>query len=565
MTALSTLQIAKNALFASQAGIQVAANNIANADTPGYVREKLVQAPGPTQRIGGIATGTGVQVLGVVREVDRFLQERLWSASSDLGNGDVQEKVYLELEAAIGELTDSDISTAMTEFFNSINDVLNQPEDPAVRNLAILRGDGLASQLRSLDSRVQDLREMANERILNAATEVNKLVTEVATLNMQIIEIEQGGAIVSDAVGLRDKRDKALGELAQLVNIHVEEQATGAVNVFVGGDYLVFDGATQLINPVTVVNHGLAAAELRLSKSDATLRATSGELAGLLTARDDILLGFTDQLDSFTGTMIFEFNKLHTSGQGLSGYTEMLSEQRIENSNLPLDESGLPFTPVHGSFQVQVVNKETGATQTHDVFVRLNGLDDDTTYADLAQTLDDISGLSATITLEGQLRLESDSEGLEFVFGSDSSGVLAALGLGTFFTGTTAEDVQVQSALLEDAGKLAMSRGGVGVDTENGELLANLLTTPLVTRDNNSLAQLYDRWMGETSQASSLSRSVAEGYRSFQSTLEGEHLGLSGVSLDEEAINMMTYQRTFQAAAKVITTISEMLDLLVQL
>jgi flagellar hook-associated protein 1 FlgK len=565
MTALSTLQIAKNALFASQAGIQVAANNIANADTPGYVREKLVQAPGPTQRIGGIATGTGVQVLGVVREVDRFLQERLWSASSDLGNGDVQEKVYLELEAAIGELTDSDISTAMTEFFNSINDVLNQPEDPAVRNLAILRGDGLASQLRSLDSRVQDLREMANERILNAATEVNKLVTEVATLNMQIIEIEQGGAIVSDAVGLRDKRDKALGELAQLVNIHVEEQATGAVNVFVGGDYLVFDGATQLLKPVTVVNHGLAAAELRLSKSDATLRATSGELAGLLTARDDILLGFIDQLDTFTGTMIFEFNKLHTSGQGLSGYTEMLSEQRIENSNLPLDESGLPFTPVHGSFQVHVVNKETGATQTHDVFVRLNGLDDDTTFAGLAQKLDIIGGLSATITLEGQLQLESESEDLEFVFGNDSSGVLAALGLGTFFTGTTAEDIRVHAALLEDAGKLAMSHGGVGVDTENGELLANLLTTPLVTRDNNSLAQLYDRWMGETSQASSLSRSVAEGYRSFQSTLEGEHLGLSGVSLDEEAINMMTYQRTFQAAAKVITTISEMLDILVQL
>ena len=104
MTALSTLQIAKNALFASQAGIQVAANNIANADTPGYVREKLVQAPGPTQRIGGIATGTGVQVLGVVREVDRFLQVRLWSASSDLGNGDVEEKVYVELEAAIGEV-----------------------------------------------------------------------------------------------------------------------------------------------------------------------------------------------------------------------------------------------------------------------------------------------------------------------------------------------------------------------------------------------------------------------------------------------------------------------------
>ena len=77
MTLLSTLQIAKNTLFASQAGIQVAANNVANADTPGYIRERLVQTPGPTQRIGKLVTGTGVQVDGVVREVNRFLQERL--------------------------------------------------------------------------------------------------------------------------------------------------------------------------------------------------------------------------------------------------------------------------------------------------------------------------------------------------------------------------------------------------------------------------------------------------------------------------------------------------------
>ena len=150
MTLLSTLQIAKNTLFASQAGIQVAANNVANADTPGYIREKLVQTPGPTQRIGRLVTGTGVQVDGIVREVNRFLQERLWSAGSDLANGETQEKVYLNLETVVGELSDSDLSTAMTEFFNSLNDVLNQPEDPAVRNLAVLSGDSLATQIRVL-------------------------------------------------------------------------------------------------------------------------------------------------------------------------------------------------------------------------------------------------------------------------------------------------------------------------------------------------------------------------------------------------------------------------------
>ena len=169
--------------------------------------------------------------------------------------------------------------------------------------------------------------------------------------------------------------------------------------------------------------------------------------------------------------MIFEFNKVHASGQGLSGYTEMLSEQRIDNVNLPLDEAGLPFTPVHGSFQVQVINKKTGATQTHDVFVRLNGLDDDTTYDDLAhdagrdQRAFGHHHAGRTIAAgERVARTWSSS------FANDSSGVLAALGLDTFFSGTTAEDMRVQAALLRgcrQAGNESRGRRGGHARTAN--------------------------------------------------------------------------------------------------
>ena len=94
MTLLSTIQLAKNSLFTSQLGIQVASQNIANADTPGYVREKLNLATGPSQQIGRITLGSGVLTTGVVRQVDQFLQQRLWSASSDLGNGQVQRQTW---------------------------------------------------------------------------------------------------------------------------------------------------------------------------------------------------------------------------------------------------------------------------------------------------------------------------------------------------------------------------------------------------------------------------------------------------------------------------------------
>ena len=76
MTLLSTIQLAKNSLFTSQLGIQVASQNIANADTPGYVREKLLLATAPSQQIGQLTLGSGVMSIGVVREVDQFLQQR---------------------------------------------------------------------------------------------------------------------------------------------------------------------------------------------------------------------------------------------------------------------------------------------------------------------------------------------------------------------------------------------------------------------------------------------------------------------------------------------------------
>ncbi len=526
----------------------------------------MVVSPAPAQRLGGgIVAGSGVQVQGIVRQVDEFLQQRLRTAVSDMASGEAREQVYTDLESAIGELTDGDLSTALSSFFNSINDVLNQPEDPAVRNMAVLQGQSLSDQIRHLDAQIQDLREMTNDRVVHAAGDINQLVTEVARLNVQIIETEQGGTVVSDAVGLRDKRDKALEDLARIVNIQADEQATGAVNVFVGGDYLVFDGATQTVNVVSSVDRGLSAAELRLSNTDSELQASSGELAGLLDARDEVLAGFLDQLDSFTGTLIFEFNKLHASGQGISGYEEILSEHRIDNTTVPLDEVGLAFTPVHGSFEVGMINKTTGLTKTTEIQVQLNGMDDDTTYESLAAALDAIDGLSAEIQVNGQLLLKTTSSDLEFTFGDDTSGVLAALGINSFFTGTVGSDIRVRDSLLADPSKLAVSQGGVGADTLNGERMANLLTTPLETRNGSTLSQVYEKWMGETAQASALSQAVAEGYRSFQATLEGEHLGLSGVNLDEEAVNMLTYQRSYQAAARVISTISDLLETLVSL
>ena len=122
MSLFSSIQIANNALIAAQLGLQVTSNNVANANTPGYIRQSLVLTPAPTQRYGGLLLGLGVSVAAVKQQTDRFLEERVRNANSDLSNSAAQEDTYVQLESLIGELSDTDLSTSLSNFFNSIHE-----------------------------------------------------------------------------------------------------------------------------------------------------------------------------------------------------------------------------------------------------------------------------------------------------------------------------------------------------------------------------------------------------------------------------------------------------------
>src|SRR5207249_3945504 len=115
-------------------GLQVVGQNIANSNTPGYIREDVVLAPTTTQRLGNLLLGTGVQVKAVVQKIDEFLEERLRGSDSDLASAQTQKDAYTQLESLLGELGDSDLSTSLDKFFSSISEVLNQPESVSVRN-----------------------------------------------------------------------------------------------------------------------------------------------------------------------------------------------------------------------------------------------------------------------------------------------------------------------------------------------------------------------------------------------------------------------------------------------
>jgi flagellar hook-associated protein 1 FlgK len=565
MSLFGSIQTANNALKASQIGLQVVGQNISNVNTPGYIRQELVLTPAPTQRLGGLLLGLGVNVDGVVQKIDQFLVSRLRSAISDRAGAEVQQNAYRELESLLGELTDTDISTAMTRFFGAIHDVLNQPTSLSVRQQAILQGRQLASDIARLSARAFAVRVDLNNQVKQVASDINSLTAEIHKLNIQIAELE-GGVSRSDAVGLRDQRGLALQKLAELIDIRVDEQDDGIVSVSINGTFLVTEGARRQVQVTLGSDRGLTVASIELADTQQVLQPFGGKLAGLLAARDEVVGGFLDQLDDFARTLAFEFNKLHSSGQGLTGYQRAVSTAAVDDPARPLDAAGLPFTPVNGAFQILIYNSQTGLTQTTDIRVDLNGLDDDdTTLAKLAALLDAVDGIRARVTETRQLEIVADSPEQDFAFANDTSGILAALGINTFFSGTTARDLGVSAVLLADPSKFAASRGGVGQDTQLAVELAGFLDRPLPEKNGATLAALYDTLVGNVAQGSAAATAIVEGFRVFEESLLGQHLSISGVSLDDEAVRLLSFQRAYQAAAKYIQTLNELLGVLLAL
>jgi flagellar hook-associated protein 1 FlgK len=568
MSLFSSIQMASNTLQVNDIGLQVVGQNIANANTPGYIREQLNLAPGPTEEYGGVAMGTGVVVQSISQNIDKYLEQRLRTAGADQTSADTIQQTYGDLETTVGALNSSNnLDNALNQFFSSISDVLNQPEDVSARNMAVVQGQTLATTINSLSNQVSQLRVNVNDQISGMAGDINTLVNQIATLNTQIVEFQAGAASTNDtAVGLTDQRQQALSSLSNLIGVQTIDQPDGSVAVYSNGEYLVYEGYSRQVETTQSVDRGITVTNLQIGQINAPLDPASGQLHGLLTSRDQVLGGFEDQLNAFAGTLADEFNKVYAAGQGLTGYTQVTGTNAVADPNLALDDpkNGLSPTPVNGSFQIVVTNTQTGTSQTTTVPVQLLGTGNDTTLQNISDAINKIAGLQAS-TPGNKLSISSTDPNTQFSFANDTSGALAALGINTFFTGSTAGSLGVNSVVVGDPGKFAASQGGVGVDTANATILANFYNQSLTSQGGNSIGGMYSNLVNNVTQGSAAAQAMASAADTYETSLANQETATSGVSMDEETVQMLAYQQSYQASAKYISTLNNLLEMLVQL
>jgi flagellar hook-associated protein 1 FlgK len=394
--------------------------------------------------------------------------------------------------------------------------------------------------------------------------QINRIAQSLADLNKRIVEVEGGTS--SSAVGLRDERLKLLDELATYVDVSVSEQSSGSTTVFVGGDYIVSDGIARQIKASAIAEDGGQVIELRFADTDSSLDLQGGKLKGLYESINRSSAdGYQGKIDKLAKDVIYVVNRIHSQGQGNKGFQSVLSDAVLGPSDLPLELSNSGFQIDNGSFEIRVTDSRTGETKSYDFPVKQLGLETDTTAEELAAAINNVSGLSASVTNDGRFEIRSDSPAISFSFANDTSGALAALGINTFFTGNSANTMAVKQEIISDPSLLAVSLDGVGNGTSNAIRLSEAFSSPNELLGGRSLNGIYDSIVSEMTRDINTQKGVTDGLRNFMQTLEARHLGISGVSLDEEAVKMLLYQKAFQATAKVVSAAAELLDTLVNI
>ncbi|MBN8600854.1 MAG: flagellar hook-associated protein FlgK [Planctomycetes bacterium] len=566
MTIFGFIQQSAAALRVAEIGMQIVGNNVANVNTPGYIRQELVQQTAIGLKIGHLTLGYGVRATGVVGKVDNYLTEQMRQALSELSRSQQLADTYSEYENIFQELSSEDISTSMSNFTNAFSDLANQPGSDSLRSLVIERGNSLAGDIKDFRQRMLDVGNDFDKKIRVAADEVNRLTREIAAINTRVASIEAGGTTGTEAVGLRDDRLTLLNELATYLDIRVQESPTGTATVFLGGDYLVSDGISRDVRAEQSVNEGKFNTQLIMVDTDAPLQVKGGTVGGLIESRDKVIQGTLDEFDDYVAQMIDRVNAIHSQGQGTKGFSEITSTRKVSSSSTELENAGLPRPVENGSFQIQTHDSVSGQSKTYNIPIDMDGLGSDTNLLMLVDSINNgVGGLTAAVTEDNRLSITSESETITFSFQNDTSGILNALGMNTFFTGEDSFNIAVNDVIKKDPTLLAASNEGVGRTTGNAVKLSEALDAPVAEWGGKSVRDLYEGMAVRLTQEASAVTTRNEGYRNYYSTLESKHLSISGVNLDEEAVKLINYQRAYQASSRVIATSNELLGYLMEL
>jgi flagellar hook-associated protein 1 FlgK len=598
----SGLNTVVRGIYAQQLSLDTTGHNIANANTEGYSRQRVNLATTlPEVVYGGMGAqqvGTGVAIESVTRARDIFMDRQFWKESSSLGYGATSVSTYSQIEDIFNdELPDIGLQTVLNNFWQSWETLSTNASNDSARTAVRERGAELVEAIQHANDQLRDIVTNINDTLSSKVAEINEMSSEIYTLNKQIANIEVGGR--DNANDLRDRRDLLTDKLSKMMNVRVFEDSDHNYVIQVS-DVVLADGAgytpLALNDPATSMDadYGFESRYVVVAGGgNQRVNFTNGEMKALQEANSTIPKTYLDSLSTISKFLLQEFNAVHRSGFGTdnSTNTNFFGNPAVNygdptaippvagpalskggwidalgiNSDL-YNDGGLakiaaktlvsnPVNQSNASGGQASVGGTYTSTATVAYQVRINTVN----AAGQVQT--------ASYSIDGGINwvavtaANTDTTNPNFTVLNNLPNGLS-LTISTDINNRNYDPVPVPP--VADIYSFSVPQGNASGD--NATLLTNKLKNPTAETSGlsgSSLDGFYSSMIGELGVKAQNSSRLEENQQTLVDQIENWRQATAGVNIDEEMTNMIRFQKGYNAAARIMTSIDEMLDKLI--
>jgi flagellar hook-associated protein 1 FlgK len=621
----NSLNIGYTGLNASQAGVNTTSHNISNAETDGYSRQRVMtEAQTPIYSMDG-QVGNGVNIQTIARVFDSFVFDRYTEVSSDKEYADFSEQTLNELSTYFPEIEGVGIKSDIAEYYNMWQTLADNPDNDAIKLALAQQTEILTKNIKETQNRVTGLQNQVNEQIKVNVTEVNSFAEQLANINKSIDVAEAGGKYTAN--DLRDKRNVIERNLARLIgsnvnvgqiesNIRVDSssnKATGSYSLSVNG-FNIVDGSTFHKLHIDNKENSNGFYEISYERQDAVLipmdtKIPGGRIGAILDLRgksdlrtndglptDGILQKTISQLNAFSEQLIQSTNNVHAQ----TATDKMTSNQMVLNPTSALVSSDIDMKT--GTFKINIydidgnivsqrdINVDIGTTMTgvpgsNSIQGQIEQNIDDNEDSSGINDIDDFLQFNWATFADGNNAMEifmtpeKTSKGYRFGIEdqlnenndfNSGTNFAGAMGVNRFFDGNNATSISLNSEFKQNP---TMISAGKSSSAGDANLALDMVQQQFEEYDfkvgqisyETTMYGMFDMTATDVGTETNAAILYNETISAKFNATELEYQSVSKVSIDEEMTNLIKYQTSYGASAKIITTIDQMMQTLLGL
>jgi len=555
-------------LQAFQRSLETTSHNIANVNTEGYSRQRVDLVTSKEQMIGVGYLGTGVSINNISRSYDQFITTQLRSSTAAYGDVDKYSQLASQVDDIMADPAVG-MEPAIKNFFNAVNEAADDPSSIPARQVLLSETEILTSRFDTMSSRFQQIREQINTDMVVMTDEITSLAKNIANLNVQIANAQGQASGDQQPNDLLDKRDTALNQLAELVDISVVPGNSNMVSVFMGkGQVLVLDTfANQVTTKPTIFDPSKLDVVIKTTSGTeeiVTTQVTGGALAGTLRFREEILDPAQQQLGSVAASIAMEFNNIHETGFDLDGNAGELFFKGQGMGTTPIPVAVSTTNSVGSSITVMFDKTNISSIDFSDYQL-------DVGVGPVYSLIRSADNTSITLTDSGGGVLIATAPDKSPGITINSVGLTAG---DTFLIRPTFTAASTIGQNITDPRKLALAtnkspddsytiKGPMPGDNRNGLLLAALENKQGMLGGTTSFQGGYGLVVSEVGVLTSSAQIATAAQEALLNNAKDAWGNVSGVNLDEEAANLIKFQQSYQAAAQMISVSNNLFDSLI--